>query len=57
MVGVAIVSQIFLGILNITLQAPVWLQMLHLGVADLVWISTVLVAAEMLLRHDDIALP
>lgn len=56
-VGVAIVSQIFLGILNITLQAPVWLQMLHLGVADLVWISTVLVAAEMLLRHDDIALP
>lgn len=49
LVGVAIVSQLFLGVLNITLQAPVWLQMVHLGVADVVWIGTVLVAAETLL--------
>jgi cytochrome c oxidase assembly protein subunit 15 len=48
-VGIAIVSQLFLGMLNITLQAPVWLQMIHLCVADVVWIGTVMVAAEAVL--------
>lgn len=51
--GVAVVSQLFLGMLNITLRAPVWLQMIHLGVADVIWITTVLVAAGTLLVSAD----
>ncbi len=40
--------QICLGLLNIYLLAPIWLQMLHLLVSDLVWISLVLLAAASL---------
>ncbi|MEO8070915.1 MAG: COX15/CtaA family protein [Acidobacteriota bacterium] len=36
------VLQIALGVLNVFLLAPVWLQLLHLLVADAVWISLVL---------------
>ncbi len=37
--------QVGLGFLNVALLAPVWLQIVHLLVADLVWISLVLLAA------------
>ncbi|HLX10387.1 MAG TPA: COX15/CtaA family protein, partial [Thermoanaerobaculia bacterium] len=37
-----------LGLLNIALLAPVWLQLTHLLVADLVWIALVLLAVETL---------
>lgn len=37
--------QIGLGFLNLFLLAPVWLQLVHLLVADLVWIALVLMAA------------
>lgn len=37
--------QIALGFLNLYLLAPVWLQLLHLLVADLVWIALVLLSA------------
>lgn len=43
-----VILQVSLGILNIFLLAPVWLQMTHLLVADLVWITLVLVSDEML---------
>ncbi len=57
LLGIAIVTQLFLGIMNITLQAPVWLQLTHLGVADVVWIATVLVAAESLVASENSSLP
>jgi cytochrome c oxidase assembly protein subunit 15 len=36
------------GLLNIALLAPVWLQLTHLLIADLVWIALVLLAIETL---------
>jgi heme A synthase len=36
------------GLLNIALLAPVWLQLTHLLVADLIWIALVLLAIETL---------
>jgi heme A synthase len=37
--------QIGAGVLNLLLLAPVWLQLIHLLLADLVWIALVLLAA------------
>ena len=34
--------------MNVALLAPVWLQLLHLLLADAVWISYVFLGAEML---------
>lgn len=42
----AVVVQVSLGITNLLLLAPVWLQMLHLLTADVLWISFVLLWAE-----------
>jgi heme A synthase len=44
----AILVQIGLGFLNVYLLAPIWMQMLHLLVSDLVWISLLLLAASAL---------
>ena len=41
-------AQILLGIINVLLLAPVWLQILHLCIADLLWIVLVLVSADLL---------
>jgi heme A synthase len=38
--------QMAAGALNLLLLAPVWLQLTHLLLADLLWISTILVVAE-----------
>jgi heme A synthase len=46
--GVLFVLQIALGIANVTLLAPAWLQLAHLLVADLFWMTLVLVAAAAL---------
>jgi heme A synthase len=43
-------AEIALGIINVLLLAPVWLQILHLGVADLLWIVLMIVSAELLLE-------
>lgn len=40
--------QVALGSLNVLLLAPVWLQLVHLLVADLLWIALVLLAAASL---------
>jgi heme A synthase len=40
------VAQLGAGALNITLLAPVWMQLLHLLLADLVWLALVLLAVE-----------
>jgi len=44
--------QMLLGFVNVWLAAPVWLQLVHLLVADLLWITLVLVAASILTRRE-----
>jgi heme A synthase len=44
----ALGAQIVAGVANLLLLAPVWMQMVHLLLADLVWISLVLLCAGML---------
>ena len=50
--GVLILAIVQLGAggLNLLLLAPVWMQITHLLLADLVWISLVLLAMEAKLR-------
>jgi heme A synthase len=48
LITVLTVVQIVLGAINIGLLAPVWMQILHLFVADLLWISLVLYSASAL---------
>lgn len=43
-----IVAQVTLGALNVVLLAPVWMQLVHLLMADLVWMVLVLLAATVL---------
>jgi heme A synthase len=43
-----IVAQLAAGILNFLLLAPIWMQLTHLFVADLLWISLVLFSASAL---------
>jgi heme A synthase len=40
--------QLFLGVLNVALKAPVWLQLVHLLLADAIWIVFVLLVAQAL---------
>ena len=42
------VAQMGVGALNVALNVPVWMQILHLFVTDVVWISLVIWAAEAL---------
>ncbi len=47
---VLIVIQFGFGTLNVLLLAPLWMQVLHLLTADLIWITLVLLSAAMLGR-------
>jgi heme A synthase len=42
------VLQVVIGFANVWLLAPVWMQLLHLAVADLIWIALVVCAASTL---------
>jgi heme A synthase len=50
---VRLILQLTLGALSVVLLAPIWLQIAHLFVADVLWITLVLLMAESL----TIALP
>lgn len=50
-----VATQFFVGLLNFGLLAPVGLQMTHLVVADLLWISVVVFAAAALSATKDLA--
>jgi heme A synthase len=55
-----VVIQLLAGATNVALMAPVWMQLLHLLLADLVWITLVLFAGHMLAqpavsRHEQLA--
>jgi heme o synthase len=41
-------TQMGAGLMNLALQAPIWMQLVHLLVADLLWISLVLLTASAL---------
>ena len=62
LVGLFVV-QLVAGVINVILLAPVWMQMLHLLLADLSWIALVLLAAsamrvtELQTVDDPIAVP
>jgi cytochrome c oxidase assembly protein subunit 15 len=45
-VMVLALAQLGAGAINITLLAPVWMQLIHLLLADLLWLSLVLLAVE-----------
>ena len=42
--------QLAIGALNVALLAPVWMQLVHLLVADALWIACVLLSARVLGR-------
>jgi heme A synthase len=44
------IAQVVLGFVNVWLLAPVWMQLTHLLVADLLWIALVLLTASALAR-------
>jgi heme A synthase len=46
--AVTVIAQLALGFVNLALLAPVWMQIVHLLFADLVWIFFVLLAAAAL---------
>ncbi len=54
--GLAVVAifgaQLLLGAVNVLLQAPVWMQLVHLAVSDVLWILLVLMAVEVLAPVD-----
>jgi cytochrome c oxidase assembly protein subunit 15 len=47
--------QIAIGLADVTLLAPVWLQVLHLFGADLLWITMVILSARLCLLPDTVA--
>ena len=44
----AFLVQMALGALNVALLAPIWLQIVHLLMTDLIWIGLVVWASEVL---------
>jgi cytochrome c oxidase assembly protein subunit 15 len=46
---IVFMAQVGLGLLNVLLLTPVWLQILHLFVADVFWILLVLASADLIL--------
>src|SRR6266481_2081628 len=46
--AIVLIGQVGLGILNVMLLAPVWLQIVHLLVAELLWVLVVLASASLL---------
>jgi heme A synthase len=48
LVKVAFIIQLFAGVLNVYLMVPVWMQLIHLLLADIIWIAWVLLGAAAL---------
>ena len=47
-ITVLVIAQVAMGLLNVILLAPVWLQMTHLLLADGIWIAVVILGARAL---------
>ncbi len=50
-----VLAQFAAGLLNAALLAPVWLQIVHLLLADLLWLSLVLLSAASLSKSEELA--
>lgn len=48
LVGVVFAAQLLMGLVNVRLAVPLWTQLLHLLLSDLVWITWVLLCASAL---------
>ena len=48
---ILLLAQLGIGVTNVLLLAPVWLQILHLFMADVLWIVLVLVSADLVLER------
>jgi heme A synthase len=48
-----VLLQLLAGLINVVLLAPVWLQLVHLLLADLIWIGLVLFSANTLSSESD----
>lgn len=46
-----VILQLTAGVLNLSLLAPIWMQLVHLLLADLLWLSLVLLTASSFERH------
>jgi heme A synthase len=46
-----VLTQLFAGLVNVALLAPVWLQLFHLFLADVIWIVFVLLSAAILAQE------
>jgi protoheme IX farnesyltransferase len=44
--GILTFAQLGLGLINIALKTPLWLQILHLAIADMIWITYVWFSAQ-----------
>jgi heme A synthase len=55
LVAALVVAQVVAGIVNVLLLAPVWLQLVHLLMADLLWIAFLLLVAQVLGREEQAA--
>jgi heme A synthase len=53
--AVLAIAQVGAGLLDVATLAPVWLQLVHLVMADLVWVALVLLAAAALASEPDAA--
>ncbi len=51
--GGLFILQLCAGLLNVFLLAPVWMQLIHLLLAESVWISLILLTASVLAKKDD----
>ncbi|PKO18506.1 MAG: cytochrome oxidase assembly protein [Chloroflexi bacterium HGW-Chloroflexi-10] len=54
--SIVYVTQLFLGGLNVLLLAPIWMQIVHLFVADLIWILYVFMINHLIFSFDSISL-
>ena len=52
LLAIVTLSQLGIGVANIWLGTPVWLQLVHLLVADMIWILYVWLAAQVLSRSE-----
>jgi len=57
LLAITLTGQIALGVMNVILLAPVWLQLTHLLVAEVFWILLVLASADQLFATHDSSAP
>jgi cytochrome c oxidase assembly protein subunit 15 len=57
MLGFAILTQSALGVVNLLLAAPTWMQLVHLFAADVVWLVLMVLGLELLAAPQSSAAP